>query len=143
MCPTCPNRWTADLFDALGSSDKASEIRAAGCSWWWSIQYEETDTGQVETRHHCGASILPDLLKRYGSDIAGASKVVAATGAELERDRAEHRQILANLEATVEAVGLPEVLSQLAALGGRAYLAQRLRAAEIEGPQGGKPCPES
>ena len=110
----------ADLFDALGSPEKAEEIRAAGCGWWWSIQYENAATGQTEVRHLCGSAALPDLLRRYGSDVTRAANSV-------QDDRDEQRRALAVLDDAVATGGLPEILAPLARLGARTYLAEQVR----------------
>ena len=75
-CSSCPNRWHADLFDALGEHDKAAQIRRAGCSWFWRIDVIDDDTGQTKTISVCGAAVLPRYLNQLGGLVSEASSSV-------------------------------------------------------------------
>lgn len=126
-CSTCPNRWLADLFEAMGSEDKAKEIREAGCHWWQIVPVKEGQ-GYVEA---CVAANLERFLRAYGGDILLASDTVQA-------DRTEQKKALDAVQESARAMGFPDITSQLAALGLRAALGaelterKRLREAEPE-----------
>lgn len=67
MCESCTNRWLADLFEAMGETDKANTIRAAGCHWWWTVTTENQDTGIVSTEQTCGRRFVAAHYNRVGS----------------------------------------------------------------------------
>lgn len=96
-CPTCPARLAADkldldamLADEIGAEqsadamrERAAEIRAAGCGWWWRLEEEDEDTGQKRTREGCGREWLPMFLRSFGLDVARSANAVRADHEEL------------------------------------------------------------
>lgn len=119
MCEQCPNRHLADLFEQLGSQDKAAAIRASGCSWWWGVPEEDEETGQSRTRYMCGAAALPGYLRRYGHDVVRAVDCI-------QDDREERQRALAAVQNACDVHGLEAVVGALAKLGLDAHLGQRL-----------------
>lgn len=67
MCDKCPSRHIANLLQSLGEENASSEVMRAGCSAWWSIEYKNDDTGQVETRSQCAWQHLPNYFNRIES----------------------------------------------------------------------------
>lgn len=119
-CENCTTRLFADLFEALGSAEKADEIRARGCGWWWGVQEENKDTGQTRVKWECGRAMLPHFLRSFGLDVTRAVDVVQA-------DRKETADAVSAV--TAQLAMQPALVQQLAGVGLRAVLAARLREA--------------
>ena len=99
VCATCPARLTADSLDLqadfaeeVGAAAtagrmraRAAEIRAAGCTWLWSTQEENAETGQTRTVERCGRETLPHFLRSYGMDLARSANVVREDHQEIAR----------------------------------------------------------
>jgi hypothetical protein len=88
-CATCPNRWIADLFEELGSHEKAEEIRAAGCNNWKALKYELKDqnTGQP-----AGEEVREGCMRDH---LIGWFNAVTALSAEVAQTAQSHRNIVA------------------------------------------------
>lgn len=129
-CPTCPNRWIADLFEALGSPEKAEEIRKAGCQWLWNV-WIDGEGGQPEPRTVCGSSHMPEALNKLGAEVTLASKTI-------QKDRNEQAKALGAIESAMAEHGAGEGLQALAKVGLLATVGRRVDASTEELPEGEK-----
>ena len=109
VCPSCPNRWMADLFEALGSPEKAQEIRAAECGWVWNVWIED-EKGNPEPIRVCGRQHLRDATNKLGAEVKLASQTIQA-------DRNEQARALEAVEAAIAEHGGGAVLQALGVLG--------------------------
>lgn len=126
-CPTCPNRWLADLFEELGSKEKADEIRRAGCQWLWNV-WVDGKSGQPEPRTECGSTHIVAALNKLGGEVKLASETIQA-------DRNEQAAALETVQAAIAELGGGAVLQALGVLGllsAQGGLRQRGRPGELE-----------
>lgn len=102
MCQACPNRLTADLFEALGEPAKASAIREGGCSKWKDNLQTFHPTGGFGADTYAGC--IDDWIPR-------ALIVVWHAACHAGRAFNDARNLIET------AGGLPSVVSELVGLG--------------------------
>ncbi len=102
LCERCPNRNIAVLLESLGEEKAAAKIVDTGCSAWWSIEYKNDETGQIETRSQCAWEHLPQYFNRVEALVKQNCGVVE-----------EMRNCLVRLIQIAELTQVPHVHLQL------------------------------
>lgn len=130
VCPTCPNKLMADLFEEMGSVEKAEEIRKAGCQWVWNVYLEDAEGNPYPARV-CGATHMEKAMNKLGSEVMLASETI-------QKDRNEQARALEAIEGAMAEHGAGEILQALARVGLLATVGGRVSAIRGKLPEGEK-----